>query len=139
MSEIKKADAELEMIRIKLDQNQSNLYGGRISNPKELQDLQNEAAALRRHIRSLEDEQLERMIEAEELQSEDDTLAALLQSAEAEKDQRDQQLERESAALNAEVTRLQKERETVADTAPADELQLYEEIRKKKKGLPSLK
>jgi predicted nucleic acid-binding Zn-ribbon protein len=134
-SEIKKADAELEMVRIKLDQNQSNLYGGKIKNPKELQDLQSEAAALRRQINSLEDDQLERMIEAEELQSEFDTQEAVLLSAELDKQKRDQTLEKEVLALEAEIKQLTTERKTVADTVPADELQLYIEIRKKKKGI----
>lgn len=132
---IKKADAELEMVRIKLEQNQSSLYGGKITNPKELQDLQSEAAALRRQISKLEDEQLERMIEAEEYQSQFETGEAVLRSAELEKQKRDQRLEEENQKLASEISRLQTERKTVAETTPADELQLYEEIRKKKKAI----
>lgn len=134
-SEIKKADAELEMVRIKLDQNQSSLYGGKITNPKELQDLQSEAAALRRQITKLEDEQLERMIEAEDYQSQLENVAAILQTTELAKQKKDRLLEQENQALVAEINRLRTERETVAGTAPADELQLYEEIRKKKNGI----
>ena len=123
------------MVRIKLDQNQSSLYGGKITNPKELQDLQSEAAALRRQITKLEDEQLERMIEAEDYQSLLDNVAAILQTTELAKQKRDKLLDQENQALVAEINRLRTERETVAGTAPADELQLYEEIRKKKNGI----
>ena len=49
---------------IKLDQNQSSLYGGKITNPKELQDLQIESDALHRKITDLEDKLIDLMIEA---------------------------------------------------------------------------
>ena len=52
--------------RLKIEQNESSLYGGKIRNPKELQDLQNDVAALKRYLNVLEDRQLDAMIAFEE-------------------------------------------------------------------------
>jgi predicted nucleic acid-binding Zn-ribbon protein len=56
---------ELENVRLKVEEKtlklkltQAKLFGGKINAPKELQDLQAESEALRRTIKSLEDEQM---------------------------------------------------------------------------------
>jgi len=58
-------DNELENVRLKVEEKtlklkltQAKLFGGKINAPKELQDLQAESEALRRTIKSLEDEQM---------------------------------------------------------------------------------
>jgi uncharacterized pyridoxal phosphate-containing UPF0001 family protein len=38
---LKQTEADVEKQRIKIEQTESSLYGGRVQNPKELQDLQN--------------------------------------------------------------------------------------------------
>jgi len=55
--------------RNKVEQSESSLYEGKIKNPKELQDLQKEIAAIKSSISTMEEEELELMlrIEAEEL------------------------------------------------------------------------
>ena len=67
--ELEKAEEELsseELLvkeqRIKIKKTEGNLYGGKINNPKELQDLQVEGQALKRYLVVLEDRQLECMI-----------------------------------------------------------------------------
>lgn len=56
---------ELENVRLKVEEKtlklkltQAKLFGGKINAPKELQDLQAESEALRRTIKTLEDEQM---------------------------------------------------------------------------------
>lgn len=134
-SEIKTSETHAETIRIKLDQNQSSLYGGKISNPKELQDLQQEAASLRRQLSAIEDEMLELMIAAEEIQSEVDTAQAWLENAESIHTRKSESLTAERAQTEAEIARLSSERDTVAQTAPPDELMLYRELRNKRRGI----
>ena len=51
--------------KVKIEQSEASLYSGNVTNPKELQDLQNEAAALKRYLVTLEDRQLEAMLEVE--------------------------------------------------------------------------
>jgi uncharacterized protein len=48
---------------------EASLYGGKIRNPKELQDLQVEIAALKRRTATLEDEQLEAMLAVEDAET----------------------------------------------------------------------
>ena len=52
--------------KLKRELTQSNLFSGKIRNPKELQDLQAETQALDRTIAKLEDEQLQAMMSLEE-------------------------------------------------------------------------
>ncbi|HEY5982809.1 MAG TPA: C4-type zinc ribbon domain-containing protein [Anaerolineales bacterium] len=51
--------------RIKLEQAEASLYGGRVQNPKELEDLQADVLSLKRHLATLEEAELQRMIELE--------------------------------------------------------------------------
>jgi predicted nucleic acid-binding Zn-ribbon protein len=62
---LKAAEYEAGTVRVKLEQVESSMYSGKIQNPKELQDLQNEIAALKRHLSALEDNQLEAMMAVE--------------------------------------------------------------------------
>ena len=62
-SEIKEIQARSQEKKIKLELHQKSLFGGKVRNPKELQDLQAESEVLRRNIQKLEDEQLDAMLE----------------------------------------------------------------------------
>src|SRR4030042_4675043 len=53
-------------VRVKIELSEASLYGGKIQNPKELQDLQNEIASLKRLMITLEDHELEAMMAVEE-------------------------------------------------------------------------
>lgn len=63
-------DLEISGLNAKLKKNQDRLYSGRVRNPKELSNLQEEAAALRRRQSELEDQQLELMIAIEDDEAE---------------------------------------------------------------------
>ena len=60
--EARNADHLVSDQKVKIEQSEASLYGGRIRNPKELQDLQKEIESLKRHLATLEDRQLETMI-----------------------------------------------------------------------------
>ena len=64
--QLRQAEAKVKEQRIKIEQNEATLYGGRVRNPKELQDLQGELGALKRFLSTLEDRQLEAMLAVEE-------------------------------------------------------------------------
>ena len=63
--DLKNAEAEVEAQKIKIEHAESSLYGGRVQNPKELQDLQKDVASLKKHLVILEERELEAMIKAE--------------------------------------------------------------------------
>ena len=67
--ELKRAEDEVQSQHQKIKNNQKTLYGGSVKNPKELEDLQNEAEALKRYLSVLEDRQLEKMIAFEEAEA----------------------------------------------------------------------
>src|SRR5574341_261584 len=64
-----RAEENVNAQRVKIEQTEASLYGGKIRNPKELQDLQNESAAFKRFLATLEDRQLEAIIAAEDLEA----------------------------------------------------------------------
>jgi predicted nucleic acid-binding Zn-ribbon protein len=70
-AELRLAEGEVKAQRLKIEQTEATLYGGKVRNPKELQDLQNESAALKRYLAVLEDRQLEKMIAQEEAQADE--------------------------------------------------------------------
>ncbi len=133
--EIKKIEDQGKSIQIKLEQNQASLYGGRITNPKELQDLQQEAGALRKQFASVENEQLDLMIEADETQQIVNQYQNLLTQLETEFELRKNVLEIELVGLLEQQNRLQQERNTIASTTPAEDLKQYESIRIKRSGI----
>ncbi|NIM06903.1 MAG: hypothetical protein GTN65_15080, partial [Armatimonadetes bacterium] len=69
LAHLKEAEAESRSAerfvasqRSKIEETDSKLYGGSITSPKELEDLQLEAMSLRRHLGTLEDRLLEAMM-----------------------------------------------------------------------------
>ena len=80
---LKQAEAEVEKQKIKIQQSDANLYSGNVKNPKELQDLQNEIASLKRHLNTLEDRQLEAMLEVETAEQANQTAQENLETVKA--------------------------------------------------------
>ena len=68
----KNAEAEVDSLRIKIEQTEASLYSGAVKNPKELQDLQRDVASLKKHLIVLEERQLEAMLLAETTSAEFD-------------------------------------------------------------------
>jgi hypothetical protein len=134
-SALKNAEFESANQRIKLEVVESNLYSGRVKNPKELQDLQKEIAALKRNLASLEDDQLEIMLKVE-------TCSQALESSQKEFNRVQGKVISENASLATEFTNLKKEadnlnaqRLTILPAIDQATLKLYDSLRKKYSGL----
>ena len=56
--ELRIAEQGVQDQRMKIERSEATLYGGKVANPKELQDLQQEGESLRKHLSTLEDLQL---------------------------------------------------------------------------------
>jgi len=63
-------DDEVASLRAKLDHADKAMYSGAVTNPRELQALQEEGASHTRHIGLLEDQELEIMVEREPVDEE---------------------------------------------------------------------
>ena len=104
------------------------MYSGAVSNPKELQDIENNIASLKRRQDELEDQQLEFMVSVEDAQSAlaqaQSTLETAIQQAAAS----NQDLLSEKEALESELTSLNQERLQVTSQIDAHYLTLYQEM-----------
>lgn len=132
---LKQAELEVQAQRTKIEQTEASLYGGKIRNPKELQDLQNESAALRRYLTVLEDRQLEAMLAVDEAEQEHQDAQQELHEVLEEKSGLNAELSEEKAALLKEVARLQAERDAAANGIPPDDMQLYAALRIQRNGV----
>lgn len=133
--ELSRAEDEVKSIQAKLKENQDTLYGGKVRNPKELQDLQLEADSLTRHVRALEDTELEKMVALEERQSAVQVADDALEAARAQRAVENRTLGSEQNKLLAEVARLEEERSADLGSITQEDLKVYEGLRTSKGGL----
>lgn len=128
-------EAEVQAQRTKIEQSEGSLYGGSVRNPKELQDLQNEIAALKRHLATLEDKQLEAMLESESAEeahkdAQTDHELVLARLAAQNRD-----LMQEISKLEHDLARLQTERQAATSAIPATVRSQYEDLRQTRRGV----
>ena len=119
----------------KIREAEGKLYGGSVHNPKELQDLQHDTEALRRHLSTLNDRLLEAMLVQEEAEK---TLAVAkeeMEQREAERRAATASLVEERAKLQADVERRALEREPMLAGVPAEDLALYDRLRQSSGGV----
>ena len=121
--------------QIKIEQTEATLYSGKVNNPKELQDLHNESAALKRYLTVLEDRQLEEMIEVEQAEAEFNDASTNLEKIQREDKQLKIELSKEKNKLIQEIDRLDNERNVELKSISTDDVKLYEKLRQKKRSV----
>lgn len=132
---LRRAESEVSQQRIKIEQTEATLYSGRVHNPKELQDLQNDSAALKRYLSVLEDRQLDAMLAEEEAAARHEQAQNALAQARTASELRHASLSAEQAKLQRECLQLEQERQAALAAIPAEDLQLYNELRQKRRGV----
>ncbi|GAB4503428.1 MAG: C4-type zinc ribbon domain-containing protein [Anaerolineales bacterium] len=132
---LKQAEAEAEKVRDKIRQGEISLYSGNVKNPKELQDLQNESAALKRHLVTLEERQLEAMLAEETAAQVWEAARENLSQVEMNLAGQVQALSQERAELEKELERLTSERRAALLPLDAPSVSDYETLRQQRKGL----
>lgn len=135
VKKLRRAEQEVHAQRIKIEQTEASLYGGKVRNPKELQDLQNESAALKRYLSVLEDRQLEAMLELEEAESENEEASAVLEKVRAEISREKAILIEEQTNLFRDVDRQENERQAAASNIPVEDINLYDHLRRIRSGV----
>lgn len=121
--------------RMKIEQEESTLYSGRVRNPKELQDLQNEVAALKKFLATLEDRQLEAMLQVEEQETLAEQARQAAVQARARFEEEHAHLRAERTQLIQSIERLEVERQAALGSVPAEDLTLYEQLRQSRRGV----
>jgi len=127
---------ELSQVQVKRDLTEKALYGGRITNSRELQDLQAELQALTRRIATLEDRLLEAMLASEEANHAAEQARAALETLRTENQARQTALEEERSQLQREIADLQAEREQTAAIIPPSALDAYRYLYDRTGGMP---
>ena len=132
---VKASELEVESQRIKIEHAEASLYGGQVTNPKELQDLQMEAASLKKHLATLEERELEAMVHAEKTENALDQANKKLEAVRSNLKEQNRDLTSESDSLNKDMERLDSERNAVIANIPEGLRNTYEKLRQQKKGI----
>jgi predicted nucleic acid-binding Zn-ribbon protein len=130
-----KAEADVEQVRSRIDRDRQRLDSGKVSSPRELENLQSEVASLQRRQSDLEEVVLDVMERFETGQSG-------LEQATAGREQLGAELASVAAARDATLAELAEQSSKAADrrvevtaTLPADLLDLYDKLRTQQGGV----
>ena len=132
---MKKIDDAVQAQKIKIETSNASLYGGKIQNPKELQDLQNEISSLKKHLANLEDQELEAMIQFDQLELDMKKAVENQKSAQGEFVEKQSKLLGEQLQLNKTKEKLLAERAAAIPSILPEELEKYLKLRKTKRGI----
>jgi predicted nucleic acid-binding Zn-ribbon protein len=119
----------------RITETDKTLYGGGVSNPKELQDLQEESAALRRYLSVLEERQLQSMIRSEESEKAVAAAQAAREEQERLRAAQDEKLLAEQALLQTTLETIGYQREAAVSAVTAEDLERYSALRRSKHGM----
>lgn len=132
---VNRAEQEVQQQRLKIEQTEATLYGGKVKNPKELTDLQNEISALKRYLKVLEDRQLEAMMAEEESAIFSKKKSVELEKTQAHFSQQTIELNDEREKLLRDVERYEEERQAAVVAIQPEDLDLYKQLREKRRGI----
>jgi predicted nucleic acid-binding Zn-ribbon protein len=135
----RKLDDEIDLVRSRADRDRRRLDAGQVSNARELENLQSELASLARRQGVLEDEALEKMEAAEELDTRLAKLVAERDRVQAELDTSATRRDEAFAEIDAQAAESRQERETLAPALPVPLVTLYERIRSTSNGVGAAK
>lgn len=125
----KRLDDEIESLSAKRAGYDQRLYGGTVTNPRELQDLQEEIAALGRRITILEDRELEVMEQIEPVDARLSTLSAAVDTQRTALRGAEERLTAAEAELAVALDDATSQRSAAAAAIPADVLAGYDKLR----------
>lgn len=132
---LKRAEREVKDQERKIEQNKAKLYGGKITNPKELEDLQLESESLERYLAVLEERQLEAMLEVDQAQSEHKRALQELQNIQKSRKSLHAELNSERSTLENKIQSLSQQRKAASEGISDEDLEEYERLRETSGGI----
>jgi predicted nucleic acid-binding Zn-ribbon protein len=132
---LRRIEDDVQQQRIKIEQNESSLYGGKIRNPKELKDLENEVASLKRYLATLEDRQLDAMLVEEEAAANRQQAAVELEKTRLNYERRWGELNFEKEKILKDQERLEGERRAASGSILPEDMAQYMQLRKTRRGV----
>lgn len=133
--ELQKAEEKVQNQRVKIETSDAALYGGKIRNPKELQDIQLEIQSLKKYLVTLEDQQLEAMLVYEAAELEKEQAEQNLIRVQAQQASSQSHLLGEKDTLERQAERLRVEYRVAESQVDANSLSIYRRLREQKRGL----
>ena len=130
-------DMELESRSLteRIRESEKNLMSGELNNPRELEALQSSIDSMKSLRTDLEDKSVERLVMVDTLQGTLQQKQETLAEYEQVWTERKTALDTESDQRKREYVYLKKAREKVSEHLSADNLELYEHLRRRKNGV----
>ncbi|MFC1907172.1 zinc ribbon domain-containing protein [Chloroflexota bacterium] len=121
-------EGEIEDLTARIAPEDEKLYSGRITNTKELSNIQHEVDILKAHRSQLEDKVLETMEKIEQAEAEATAAGKELGRLEAEWQNQQQQLSVDIERINTILADLRQKRQALADNIAPQTLALYQQL-----------
>ncbi|NPV55973.1 MAG: hypothetical protein HPY76_04755 [Anaerolineae bacterium] len=127
--------SELDDLKIKQKTSENSMYSGKIQSPKELQDLQNEIDFLKKRIASINNSELEIMIqidasEQELANAENDFVRIKSETATTAS-----MLKGEKSKLDLEIAQALQQRQATVNSITSENLAIYQRLYQSKRGV----
>ncbi|MGH8991382.1 MAG: zinc ribbon domain-containing protein [Acidimicrobiia bacterium] len=133
--EERKLDDEVRTLEDRAKAEETKMYSGTISSPRELQAMSADVAHLRKRARELEDEELEVLERREAHDTEVAGMESVLAGVVAEIERMASTLAEAVAEIEAELGVEQDARAAIVPGIPANVLSLYEQVRAANRGM----
>jgi uncharacterized protein len=135
-TKLRDIELQVQSTRTKRESTEKRLYSGSVTNPKELNDMQNEIASLKKWLSELEDRTLEAMVEVEDAETVLAESQAVLEKVMNNVAAENKDLLYEKQRLESEVNKSQQRRMDAANNVDEANLKLYEALRPQKANHP---
>ncbi|MCW5881047.1 MAG: hypothetical protein KIS91_08975 [Anaerolineae bacterium] len=133
-SNLRDADFERQSLNTKIASEEQRLYGGKVSNVKEMTSIESEIQSLRRRLSTLDDRMIETMIALETAQAEQRSAADKLAAIEQRWATHLAGLQQQQRAVEVELGEVETAIADLRATLPSDVLADYDDLRRKKGG-----
>ncbi len=131
---VRRLSEDAQTTRDKRTQTEQRLYSGNVKNPRTLEDLQQEIEALNRYANTLDDRQLDAMIEVEEAEAPVATARRQLDELTQAWQTNQSDLLAEQQTHQAEVVTLENNRKPAHQRVTPADLPAYDKLRQTKHG-----
>jgi uncharacterized protein len=129
-------ELEIQSTSEKIRLTDQQLYSGKVRNPKELQEMQQEIQSLKNRTRELEDVLLETMLNVETAENTLSEKQTDLQQLTSQSENDHQHLIDEQKKLLGDIKALRQKRESVLPPITPESLKIYDTLRPRKNNQP---
>jgi hypothetical protein len=134
-SEFNAIDHDIQQKKMKKSQSESSLYGGKITNPKELQDLQMEIKSLTRILAELDTQLMDKLVVLDKSEKDLEQCKAELKKAVSEFETQKSMLTAEKNKLESLIHTQNEKKNSLVSKISQDMLGTYESLRESKNGV----